>query len=283
MWAFTGGCHYDEECGGYENGCGYCKVLRSNKPNDISNKIFIRKQNTFQRIHNITTVGVSHWIRNCVRNSAIFNKKKVLTLPNMLDTNRFKPIDKGLARDILNLPQNKKLILYGAIEPTGDPRKGFKELIEATEKLSSGDIEFIVFGSSKPKNAPNIKYKTRYMGKLSDDVSLQVLYSAVDVMIVPSLQEAFGQTASEAMSCGTPTVAFAHTGLLDIIDHKVNGYLAKLFDTTDLANGIDWVINSTRYDELCYNAREKVLKEFDSVVVAKKYIKLYEEIISDIK
>jgi len=68
---------------------------------------------------------------------------------------------------------------------------------------------------------------------------------------VPSLQEAFGQTASETMGCGTPVVAFGRTGLLDIIDHKENGYLAKPFDTTDLANGIEWVFNAPNYKDLC--------------------------------
>jgi glycosyltransferase involved in cell wall biosynthesis len=103
----------------------------------------------------------------------------------------------------------------------------------------------------------------------------------VDVMVVPSLQEAFGQTASESMACGTPVVAFGATGLLDIVDHKINGYLAKPFDTDDLKNGIEWVLNTPNYDELCKNAREKVLREFDSKIVAKRHIELYEEVLEN--
>ena len=165
---------------------------------------------------------------------------------------------------------------------TSDPRKGFKELSEAVVKMRKTDsIELVVFGSSKPQSAPDFGFKTYYLGCLSDDISLVTLYSAVDVMVVPSLQEAFGQTASESMACGTPVVAFCTTGLLDIIDHKLNGYLAKPFDTTDLKNGIEWVLNASNYDELCVNAREKVVREFDSKVVAKKYIELYEEILSE--
>jgi len=99
-------------------------------------------------------------------------------------------------------------------------------------------------------------------------------------MVVPSLQEAFGQTASEAMACGTPVVAFGATGLLDIVEHQKTGYLAKPFDSKDLANGIEWVLHAANYDELCQNAREKVMREFDSLVVAKKYVELYEEILN---
>ena len=92
--------------------------------------------------------------------------------------------------------------------------------------------------------------------------------------------EAFGKTLAESMSCGTPVVCFDTTGPKDIVDHKQNGYLAKPFDATDLANGIKWVLDNKNYNELCQNAREKVLRDFDSVVVAKKYIRLYEEILN---
>ena len=170
-------------------------------------------------------------------------------------------------------------MLFGAIGATSDPRKGFDELSEALYKLTCKDIEFVVFGSSEPQEPQDFGFKTHYLGHLHDDVSLVTLYSAVDVMIVPSLQEAFGQTASEAMACGTPVVTFAATGLLDIVDHKQNGYLAQPFNTDDLANGIEWILNTDNYDELCSNAREKVLREFDSIVVAKKYMELYKTIL----
>ena len=44
MWAFTGGCHYDEVCGGYKESCGNCKVLGSSQENDLSRKVWQRKQ-----------------------------------------------------------------------------------------------------------------------------------------------------------------------------------------------------------------------------------------------
>jgi len=186
---------------------------------------------------------------------------------------------KKRARELWSLLKDKKLVLFGAIGATSDPRKGFKELSDAMGKLTSKDMEFVVFGSSQPQNAPDFGFKTHYLGHLHDDVSLVTLYSAVDVMVVPSLQEAFGQTASESMACGTPVVSFGATGLLDIVEHQINGYLAKPFESTDLAEGIEWVLNANNYDELCKNAREKVVREFDTRVVAKKYIELYKEIL----
>ena len=81
------------------------------------------------------------------------------------------------------------------------------------------------------------------------------------------------------MACATPVVGFNIGGNSDLIDHQKNGYLAQPFDSSDLANGIQWILENKHYDSLCKNAREKVLKEFDSVVVAKKYIELYDEVL----
>lgn len=279
-WAFTGGCHIMWDCEKYKQECGNCKVLGSQKENDLSRKVFKRKQKVFNNKKDMSIVGLSNWLNECSKSSTLLKNKNHINLPNPIDTDIFKPFDKNLSRELWNLPKDKKLILFGAMNATSDQNKGFKELAEAINTMKhTSDIEFVVFGSSKPQNAPEFGFKTHYLGRLSDDVSLVTLYSAVDVMIVPSLQEAFGQTASEAMACGTPVVAFGATGLLDIVDNKVNGYLAKPFESKDLAHGIEWVLNSSNYDELCVNAREKVVREFDSKVVAGKYISLYEQIL----
>ena len=279
MWAFTGGCHYDENCTAYENNCGNCKVIGSEKAKDLSKKIFDRKQKIFSQIENMTIVGLSRWLHECAKSSTLLKNEKHINLPNPIDTNIFKPFDKEKARELWSLPKDKKLVLFGAMGTTSDPRKGFDELSDAMLKIENKNIEFVVFGSSEPQDSQNFGFKTHYLGSLADDVSLVALYSAVDVMIVPSVQENLSNAIMESLACSTPVVSFDIGGNSDMIVHKENGYLAKPFDTNDLADGIEWILNNENYDELCQNAREKVLREFDSVVVAKKYIELYKEIL----
>ncbi len=280
MWAFTGGCHYDEECGGYRECCGNCKVLGSNKENDLSRKIFHRKQKAFNAKKDMTIVGLSKWLNDASKSSTLLKDKNHINLPNPIDTNIFKPFDKEKARELWSLSKDKKLVLFGAMGATSDPRKGFKELSEAMQKLEkNSDIEFVVFGSHQPKNAPDLRFKTHYLGSLADDISLVTLYNAVDIMIVPSLQENLSNAIMESLACATPVVGFNIGGNSDMIEHKKNGYLAKPFDAIDLKDGIEWTLNNEYYDELCQNAREKVMREFDSKIVAQQYTELYKEIL----
>lgn len=141
------------------------------------------------------------------------------------------------------------------------------------------EIEVLIFGASNNNNQLKQYFNTIYLGNIKDEVLLAIAYSAADVMVVPSIQEAFGQTASEAMSCATPVVAFGATGLLDIIDHKENGYLAKPYEAEDLANGIKWCFDNNINNTLSEKAREKVLKCFTLEIVAREYKELYNSLL----
>ncbi|WP_200833715.1 glycosyltransferase [Spiribacter roseus] len=102
------------------------------------------------------------------------------------------------------------------------------------------------FGQRAPQSPSNLGLPIHYTGHLCDDLSLRALYSAADAIVVPSRQEAFGQTASEAHACATPVIAFHTGGLPDIVDHQRTGYLAQAFDTEDLAEGIAFVLDQRK-------------------------------------
>tara|TARA_R110001592_G_scaffold338346_2_gene625358 strand:- start:8075 stop:9316 length:1242 start_codon:yes stop_codon:yes gene_type:complete len=280
MWLFTGGCHYDEGCNKYLNQCGGCKVLRSSRDNDLSHFIHRRKNNVLSGLNNFTVIGLSKWLQKTGELSSLLKDKKIVNLPNPISTVKFKPINKQISRELWGLPQDKKLILFGAMGATSDPRKGFLELTKAIKQVNNVDVEFVIFGSSEPEDAPDLGCIVHYMGVLSDDISLITLYSAVDVMVVPSKQENLSNAIMESLACATPVIGFDIGGNSDLIEHKKTGYLAKAYDSSDLANGIEWVLDNKKYDELCVNARDKVVREFDSKVVAEKYVKLYQEVLN---
>jgi glycosyltransferase involved in cell wall biosynthesis len=278
---FTGGCHITLDCNRYKNSCGLCPVLRSEKENDLSFKIWRRKNKIYSKVENITIVGLSNWINKCSMESSLLKNKEHYPLPNLINTEKFKPLDKFKSRDLLNLPKEKKIILFGAINGIADFNKGFVNLTKALPKLNNINFELVVFGCSAPTNYNELGFKTHFLGKLDNDISLATLYNAADVVIVPSFQENLSNVIMESLACSTPVVAFDIGGNRDLIDHKINGYLARAFDSSDLALGIDWILNSINYNILCQNARSKILSEFDSKIVSKKYIKLYKNILRD--
>jgi glycosyltransferase involved in cell wall biosynthesis len=283
MWAFTGGCHYTVDCSRYRDQCGACPQLGSGRKNDLTHITWQRKQRAWRRI-NLTVVTPTKWMATHARRSSLFGDYRIEVIPFGLDLDIFKPVNKAIARDFLNLPKKKSIVMFGALDPTSNSRKGFQFIEPALKilknKLSDdGEIELAVFGASKPTDPFPFPFPCRYLGRKEDNETLSLFYSAADVMVVPSIQEAFGQTASEALSCGTPVVTFDDTGPKDIVDHFQNGYLARPYKPEDLARGIAWILeDNERYQRLSCNARQKAEKEYGLERQARRYLELYKEL-----
>ncbi|MEX1152338.1 glycosyltransferase family 4 protein, partial [Parvibaculum sp.] len=245
MWPLTGGCHYTAGCERYRESCGACPQLRSSREADISRRIWERKKRHWADL-DLHLVPISGWLADCVQASPLLRHHPREIIPNGLDAGRFHPSEKRIARRAWDLPDDRRIVLYGAINATRDRRKGFPELLAALGRLSetenARDTLLVVFGDLEPDDMPDLGIETRYVGYVGDDARLALLYSCADVAVMPSLQEAFGKTLIEAMACATPVVAFASGGPLDIVDHRRTGYLAKPFCPDDLAAGIAWCL-----------------------------------------
>lgn len=284
MWPFTGGCHYSGACRQFEGACGACPHLSSDKVEDLSRSLWLRKAQAWSNV-DLTLVGISNWISDCARQSSLFSDRRVETIHNAIDEHVFSPVPKDVARAKLGLEREAKLILFGAVNAINDSRKGFayaqKALRIFRESSASNQVQVVVFGSEEPSNPHDLGFATTYLGHIGDDKELALVYSAADVMLVPSVQEAFGKTAIEAMACGTPVVSFDSTGLRDIVVHGVNGYRAACFDSADLAAGLKWVLEDNATNVLSRNSRAGVLESFTLTKQAREYAMLYAELIRD--
>ncbi|MBT9314585.1 glycosyltransferase [Leptothoe spongobia] len=284
MWPFSGGCHYAGECNKYLESCGKCPILRSKSENDISRNLWSRKKKAWQN-SNIRVVAISNWLADCARASSLFRNQQIVVIHNAVDEKKFRPMSRDFSREALALPPNKKIIAFGAINPLRNKKKGFQYLAKALKRLSNENfkdsLEVLIFGSSKPEQEVDIGFKINYLGRLHDDVTLSLVYSAADVMVVPSIQEGFGKTAIEAMACATPVISFDSTGLKDIVEHKLTGYRAECFSVDDLAYGISWILHDEQHlIALSRQARESVEKKFTITKQVDKYHQLYKELIS---
>ena len=204
-------------------------------------------------------------------------------IPNPLDTRQFQPWPKSLARNILNLPQSEPLILFGAMGGGRDPRKGWDLLQEALVNIAHKIpcVRGVIFGQSEPTDPPKLGLPLHWLGHLNDDATLALAYSAADVSVVPSRQDNLPQTGTEAQACGCPVVAFNCTGLPDVVEHGVTGYLACPYDPEDLAEGIRWVLEDPeRHARLSAAARERAVRLWSPEVVVPQYLQVYEKAIA---
>lgn len=284
MWPFTGGCHYDQGCEKYMETCGACPQLSSKSDRDLSYSVLHRKLRSWKYI-DFNIIALSTWIGKCAAASSLFKNSNIEIIPNGVDIGLYRPIDKPLARKILKLPIEKKLILFGAVGATSDKRKGFHLLQAALKDLSQSrfneSFELVVFGATKSSDIEECGFMVHYLGHLSDDISLALAYSAADIFIAPSIQENLANTVLESTACGTPCIAFKIGGMPDLIEHEQNGYLARPFDVTDLAKGIIWTTEQNdRYQKLSKRARKKVEQEFTIETQAERHLVFYKNILA---
>ncbi len=281
-WAFTGGCHLPYACVRYQQSCGACPQLHSTHQQDLSRWHWHAKARALRNLP-ITIVTPSRWLATCAQSSSLLRECRIEVIPNGLDLTRFKPADKFFARAVLGLPQDKKLILFGALNSTSDRNKGFHLLAPALQKIAASPLanstELVILGARRPPQPPDLGLLTHYPGSLQDEISVALLYAAADVFVAPSIQENLSNMVLEAMACGIPCVAFQIGGMPDMIDHEQNGYLARPFEDDDLAAGISWVIaDANRHQQLALAARHKVEENFELQQVARRYADLYEEV-----
>lgn len=280
-WAFTGICHYSYDCDKFKSQCGACPFLRSSNNDDLSYRVWRTKKKIYHKL-NLHIVTPSTWLADLARESTLLKNFPITVIPNCLDTDVFKPFDKVQVLSDLGLNNSKKKILFGAVNALNDSNKGFKQLIEALShfehSVDCSKYELLVFGTDKPINEIQTPLQIHYLGYIKQDTELVKVYNAADVMVVPSLSEVFGQTASEAMACGTPVVAFNCTGIREVVEHKITGYLAEPYSPEDLANGILWCEQNNVFGELSVNARNRVLENYSVERVAAMYKALYKNL-----
>lgn len=274
MWPITAICHHSKGCLKFETHCKECPLLNSKKEKDLAYRVFNKK--LFLNNSNIILVPVSSWLSKLADKSALVKNLKKTIIGNPIDTNIFVPRNKKSSRKELELPKDKIILTMGAAK-LNDPLKGFNYLKKALSFIKNKeDYLLLLFGEIKkdPTFFKGIDVDYKHLGIINDINTLVNIYAASDIIVVPSLYETFGQTISEAMSCGRPAISFNNSGQTDIIDHKINGYLAKYKDSKDMAEGITW-IRKNYSKEIEISAREKIKTNFSKEIIANRYLTLY--------
>lgn len=270
MWHFTGGCHSDGYCGGFERGCITCphtKLCSSVASANLKRKIELYAG------QDVTVVAPSRYEAEEAKKSPVFCDTRVVTIGNCIDVEIFKPADSTDVIKKYGIPQDKPLVLFSSvIAGKNNKNKGFDYLLSALEQLDKAEVHLLILGSTDEESVSRIRQSYTRLGYVNSEIELAKLYSMADVTVVPSLQESFSYSVCESLACGTPTVSFAVGGIKDQVEHLKNGYLAEYKNSTDLAKGIKYCIeNKKSMSEECRLRAmrfgyDKIARKWDSVI-----------------
>ncbi|TAN38418.1 MAG: glycosyltransferase [Verrucomicrobia bacterium] len=250
MEPMTGGCHYPGSCTRFQTGCKNCPQLQADESRNWAERTWLEKQQLTDLP--ITFLAPTKWLGDRLAESEIFRKHPVARIPLPM-SGRLRPLNKVMAREILGMPLDKKIILIGSHD-LNDPRKGMDHLLTAAKILATRrppdsapsfqnkDLLFWLMGSNGRSLADALPFPSHEAGYIQHNIELALTYQSADVFACPSLEDAGPMMVSQAMLCGTPVVAF-NTGIApELITSGDNGYLARLGDAVDFAHGLEQLL-----------------------------------------
>lgn len=270
-WPFTGHCCYfiDSNCEKWKNKCGNCPDIRSWNTSwlfDFSKQNLLNKARFFGGLDNLAVIGVSDWVTNFVSDSILKNAKIVKRIYNWIDLSKFKPSESELVH-------NDSPIILG-VSQIWNRQKGLNDFVKLALMLP--DYKFLLVGNlveqieEKPSNL-------FFAGATSSVDQLIEYYNKATVFFNPSTRETFGKVTAEALSCGTPVVAYDATATPELVGPNC-GYVIPPHDLDAAKNAIEDVI---RNPQMPKHAREFAEMTFDKEKLVDEYIKVYQEIIDN--
>jgi glycosyltransferase involved in cell wall biosynthesis len=281
----TGGCHYTHGCDRYAARCGRCPRIGSRHAWDASRRTWRRRSRHYRRAP-LTAVACNRWTAERARRSSLLAEVRCEIIPLAVDTGTFRPLDRRLAREVLGLPRDARLVFCGALD-IGQERKGLRPLLEALGHLRHGasaasapPISLVTAGRHDFGAREALPFPHHHLGLLGDDRSLALAYQAADIFVSPSIEDAGPMMVSEALACGTPVAAFEVGSALDLVRPGETGALAALGDAAGLARAMgELLCDPARREVLGRDARALAERELAPAPVAARYLALYRELL----
>lgn len=219
--------------------------------------------------------------------------EKIAVIPCGVTPDEFFPIDKQMARILLRLPQDERILLQlGRVVP----RKGIDNVIQALAKLGGGQQKtrlIIVGGDARPTQHNHEAQRLRMLAKelgvaaricfagYKNRDELKYYYSAADLFITTPWYEPFGITPLEAMACGTPVIGANVGGIKYSVVDDVTGKLIPPKDPDALADAINQLLaNPEKREAMGEAAVSRIRKLFTWQQVAGRMLKLYETVLA---
>lgn len=277
MWCLTGICHHAHECTRYRFRCGNCQFIhRGTRNEDLSRKVWEKKKELYDST-NIHFVAVSNWLADKCRESSLLKDKPVTVIPNAFPIESYFTSPTATVKSF-NLDYSRNIILMGAAR-LDDPIKGFRYAIDAFNYIFdnypdvANKCTVVLFGDIRNHALlKEIRLHYQHLGRVNEPDMIRQLYASSKVVVSTSLYETLPGTLIEGQAAGCVPVSFGRGGQNDIIEHKVNGYIAEYKSPESIAEGIVWAIENPVDRDLLHQG---IKERFASDIIADRYISLF--------
>lgn len=274
---YTGKCVYyiEHDCSRWQKNCGRCPALRYGNPSfflDKTAEMLEEKRHLFGAIRKLAVIGVSQWVTEDAKRSILKNAYTIKCIYNWIDLETFKPQNRAALKEAAGY-SGKFLILGTAV--SWCLQKGI-DIFHNLADILPEDFLIILVGDASQIKEKNPKIK--YLGTLNDTLAIRKLYAMADVFVNPTIQETFGKTTAEAMSCGTPVIAYNGTATPELIG--TDGSCGFLIDNNTAENYKEKILELKRTgpETMGYNARARAEKLFSPKLNMEEYFSLYYEL-----
>ncbi len=281
QFPFTGGCHYSGTCEGYQKDCGGCPLLRS----DVASlpRLVLKQKQRWIDPSRLTAVSPSKWLASRARTSALFAAADIRVIPNGVPVDLFQGMSRQMARTRLGVEPGATMVLFGA-DNLAESRKGFADLSSALQilvadrrvsaRIGQRSLVFASFGNGSASDTP----LARSLGQLTGQ-ELIAAYRAADLFVLPSLEDNLPNTMLEAVAAGTPVIAYATGGIVDVVGEGGCGVLVPRGDVAALAEVIATLsVDHARLERLRPACEDYARTRLSLTCQADAYAGLYEEL-----
>jgi glycosyltransferase involved in cell wall biosynthesis len=213
MNLISGGCHYFHGCEGWRHECTRCPQLSDSTEDDYPRHVLEAKKQSWNH-EAITYIALSDHSHNILSQASLSKGCRIAKISNFVDTDDFHPEDPSIFISTHNIPHTGLKIGY--LPSFNSFVKGHDQLVAALRALhrrQPGLSVTVVTASNDTLNWGDLPYTFIRVGALSNKAQLRLLYNSVDLVVVPSLEETFSNTAVEALAGGCRVVGF-ETGIM---------------------------------------------------------------------
>ncbi|MGC8897445.1 MAG: N-acetyl-alpha-D-glucosaminyl L-malate synthase BshA [Bacteroidota bacterium] len=224
--------------------------------------------------------AVSHFLREQTLTNYNIHKE-IEVIPNFVDFHKYRRIDSDSCRESV-APNGEKVLIHVS---NFRPVKRVPDVIKIFEIVHRSIPSRLLLVGDGPERSScellsyelGINNDVLFLGKQADLVRI---YSASDLMLMPSQSESFGLAALEAMACEVPVVSSNAGGLPELVVHGVTGYMSEVGNIEQMAHhAIELLTNEKKRRKFARAARQPAVEHFPAGKIVEQYEAYYEKVL----